>query len=392
MRTTTNQRRVLFLLFLTAISSPLAAHPVISEFMAVNDNGLTDEDGATSDWIELFNPTGNPIDLAGYRLSDNASNSNKWVFPAVTLAPSDFLLVFASEKNRVDPNSELHTNFKLSGGGEYLALLAPAGSIVQEFSPVYPEQFADTAYGLAFTNLVPHGDAVRILIPDDGTLGTNWTAVGFNDSAWSNGVSGVGYDTGQSSLLAHQEAHLQSYWNFDSQSGGIVADLSPGTPHAGVLTAGAELTAGVQGWGGSGEALNPNADNNAVTKGHLSADDPMSYDFDSDFTWHARVKTEGGSGGILSRSPIASDWNQGSKAVFLENSRVEFDTGWVSNPNTGVQLTDNLWHQVVVTYVAATDALKIFVDPATINPVAQYDVGKAIVSTPLGYFTCGGVC
>ena len=37
---------------------------------------------------------------------------------------------------------------------------------------------------------------MRALVPSDGALGTTWTQPDFNDSAWTHGTNGVGYDTG----------------------------------------------------------------------------------------------------------------------------------------------------------------------------------------------------
>jgi len=47
--------------------------PLITEFMAIHDAGLVDEDGEFSDWIEIHNPEAVPISLAGYSLTDNAA-------------------------------------------------------------------------------------------------------------------------------------------------------------------------------------------------------------------------------------------------------------------------------------------------------------------------------
>ncbi|MCH8922193.1 MAG: CotH kinase family protein, partial [Planctomycetes bacterium] len=43
----------------------------------------------------------------------------------------------------------LHTNFKLTDGGEYLALVRPDGQVIHEFAPEYPEQFENISYGFA---------------------------------------------------------------------------------------------------------------------------------------------------------------------------------------------------------------------------------------------------
>ena len=123
--------------------------PRITEFMAANGSELADEDGEFSDWIEIHNPDSAPISLAGYHLTDNAANLEKWTFPEVTLNPGAYLVVFASGKNRVDPAGRLHTDFQLSADGEYLALVAPNGvTVVSGFAPAYPPQFENVSFGL----------------------------------------------------------------------------------------------------------------------------------------------------------------------------------------------------------------------------------------------------
>lgn len=124
------------------------AAPVISEFMASNKTTLTDADSAYSDWIELHNPDLTPVDLKDWALTDNASDTTKWRFPAVTIPAGGYLVVFASSKDLNDPTKELHTNFGLSADGEYLGLVKPDGTVVSGYSPGYPEQLADISYGL----------------------------------------------------------------------------------------------------------------------------------------------------------------------------------------------------------------------------------------------------
>lgn len=78
---------------------------VINEFLASNGTILADEDGDYEDWIELYNPTTAPIDLAGYTLTDDPDIPDKWPFPAVTIEPEGFLLVWASGKDRRTPGN-----------------------------------------------------------------------------------------------------------------------------------------------------------------------------------------------------------------------------------------------------------------------------------------------
>ncbi|MBT4482321.1 MAG: hypothetical protein HOC71_01430, partial [Candidatus Latescibacteria bacterium] len=99
---------------------------------------VPDEDGEYSDWIELFNPGDTPIDLTGYGLSDNLSSPYKWVFPAYSLAPGQYLLVFASGKDRRNSeNAFLHTNFKIKATGETLVLTDSYGNIYDEVTTGY---------------------------------------------------------------------------------------------------------------------------------------------------------------------------------------------------------------------------------------------------------------
>ena len=179
-----------------------AADLEISEFMASNSTILTDEDGDSPDWIEIRNTTAAPVDVGGWHLTDSASSPTKWTFPARTIPAGDHLVVFASDKDRAGATGELHTNFKLSASGEYLALLEPGGATVaSEFAPAYPQQVADVSFGpqvagTVVVNLTESSDA-RVLVPADGGLGLTWTAPGFTPGAgWINGSGqGVGFDT-----------------------------------------------------------------------------------------------------------------------------------------------------------------------------------------------------
>lgn len=120
---------------------------VLNEIMADNEKGTNDIDGATSDWIEIFNGSGTVATLNGWFLTDDPNNLTKWRFPAVNLGPGGYLLVWASEKNRTNPAAQLHTNFKLEKNGEFLALVNPDTNVVSAFAPFYPPQQTDVSYG-----------------------------------------------------------------------------------------------------------------------------------------------------------------------------------------------------------------------------------------------------
>ena len=125
--------------------------PRINEFVADSaPDGLVDETGATEDWIELYAP--GIADLTGYYLTDDVAIPNKWAFPSMSMTPDSYLVVFASGNDLTGDPAFLHTNFKLNGGGEYLALTRDDGmggfEVVTEFSPEYPNQEEGFSYGL----------------------------------------------------------------------------------------------------------------------------------------------------------------------------------------------------------------------------------------------------
>ena len=131
----------------------LAADPIITEFLASNDDGILDGNGNSSDWIEIYNAGDMTIDLEGWHLTDNASQLDQWTFPnllASELDPGEYLVVFASGLGTPDPTGKLHTNFSLSAAGEYVGLVRPDLTVASEFGIGgidYPEQRTDISYG-----------------------------------------------------------------------------------------------------------------------------------------------------------------------------------------------------------------------------------------------------
>ena len=208
----------------------------ISEFMADNADALTDEDGDYSDWIEVHNPDAAAVNLLGWRLTDSAAQPNKWVFPSLNLAPGARLLIFASNKNRRDAAHELHTNFQLSKNGEYLGLLRPDGGVEHQFTPAYPPQYEDVSYGYGVVTSdatliqgyqqgvaaepgapcrwrVPTANTNDVLIggQPNPVAANVWIGTAFDDSTWTAGGGGVGYERATSGIL--YTTHFQSDTN-----------------------------------------------------------------------------------------------------------------------------------------------------------------------------------
>ncbi|HRI13080.1 MAG TPA: lamin tail domain-containing protein [Verrucomicrobiota bacterium] len=136
------------------------APPRLTEFLAANATGLRDEDGEASDWIELSNPNRFSLKVGDYFLTDDPGRLTKWRVPDRRIPAAGSLVIYASGKDRGLSTGELHTNFKLDAEGEYLALVAPDGTVLDQFPtsyPVpekYPVQLPDISYGVGSSGTV----------------------------------------------------------------------------------------------------------------------------------------------------------------------------------------------------------------------------------------------
>ncbi len=145
-----------------------AANLLISEFLASNDQSITDAAGDHEDWIEIHNAGDADANLNDYFLTDSAGNPEKWRFPVQTLAAGGYLTVFASNRDLAVAGQELHTNFQLDAAGEYLALIRAADDQPQfEYSPTYPVQSSDVSYGLTDANN-PASALIYFSVPSPG--------------------------------------------------------------------------------------------------------------------------------------------------------------------------------------------------------------------------------
>jgi hypothetical protein len=143
----------LFTLFTATFSHAQSIR--INEVVSSNSI-LTDEDGDTPDWIELYNDGSQNVNLENWTISDDEKDLSKWSFPSVTIPANDYLLIWASDKDR--------------------------------------NQITSTR------TLVNQGDLYKYLIPSSEP-NTNWTRLNFNDSNWDNGASGFGYADGDDATV-----------------------------------------------------------------------------------------------------------------------------------------------------------------------------------------------
>ncbi len=119
----------------------------INEVVSSNST-FYDEDGDTPDWFELHNTTSNSISLEGWAITDDENNPTKWTFPQVTIAPDEYLYIWASGKDKKSISS--------------------------------PRTLIDR-----------NEDWKYIIPPQPVTL--SWINLDFNDSNWLTGKTGFGY-------------------------------------------------------------------------------------------------------------------------------------------------------------------------------------------------------
>lgn len=138
---------LLLAILLIAAASPSDAQVLINEVQSSNSSTLADEDGDYEDWIELYNTGDEPFDISHFGLSDDFDRPFRWTFPEGTvIGAGEFLLVWASGKDRNDPERELHTNFSIAQAGEEVLLTHfQTGERLDEIDPI--EIPSDQSYG-----------------------------------------------------------------------------------------------------------------------------------------------------------------------------------------------------------------------------------------------------
>lgn len=115
---------------------------VINEVMASNDATAADSAGDFDDWIELYNKSGQIVDLGGFFLSDKADNLGKWeIAQGTMIGPNGYLIIWADEDGA---QGERHANFKLSASGEQVILSDTDTLMVDEVT--FGQQTTDMGY------------------------------------------------------------------------------------------------------------------------------------------------------------------------------------------------------------------------------------------------------
>lgn len=197
----------------------------INEVMPGNDATLVFSDGSSPDWIELANPTGADVSLAGWSIADDREDDTRHALSGALSVPAGgTLLLYADE--RTDAGDD-HLPFQLAAEGEEVALFDPEGDgTVLAFGVVYDDyavaRATDCCAGEGCLDhvfrgspgvsndpvvttretLVAAGSTWRYR--DDGALSdAGWTAAAFDDAAWAEGPAPLGYGDSQATVLSY---------------------------------------------------------------------------------------------------------------------------------------------------------------------------------------------
>jgi hypothetical protein len=201
-------RLLIVLCFLLSLTIK-AQGVVINEIITSNSEVITDDDGSYEDWIELYNSSSSAINLSGYGLTDLSSNPYQWVFPEYWIEPGEYLLIWCSDKNRTDINNDLHTNFKISSGGETITLTDNNGVTVDSYPAiVIPQNYT---YGRQ-----PDGGSTFMIFPEP-TPGESNTTQGFSEVLAAPTFSQAGgfYTAGFPLTISHADPTVTIVYTTD---------------------------------------------------------------------------------------------------------------------------------------------------------------------------------
>ena len=118
---------------------------VINELMAINAGIVKDAFGDDDDWFEIYNYGEEPVLVNNLRFSDNPSKPAKWQIDSEEphyLEPGGYMIFWADDEGW---EGAFHTNFSLSGDGEFLGIFDRDGNVIDQL--ITPQQTADVSYG-----------------------------------------------------------------------------------------------------------------------------------------------------------------------------------------------------------------------------------------------------
>ena len=119
---------------------------IINEFLASNNTAATDPNGEFDDYLEIYNPTRETVDLSGMYLTDDLDSPAQFRIPdGVTIPPLGYLVFWCDGQMAQGPT---HTNFNLLRAGEDIGLYdTDANGMAVIDTVTYATQTTDVASG-----------------------------------------------------------------------------------------------------------------------------------------------------------------------------------------------------------------------------------------------------
>jgi hypothetical protein len=119
---------------------------LINEFASRNEGAYLDEYGEADDWIEIYNPSPEAVDLGGLFLTDSLSDPLKHQIPAgsplTLIPPGGYIVLWADNQPE---QGILHLDFRLDGRSEQIGIYQVGAGIIDSLS--YLKDYAETVQG-----------------------------------------------------------------------------------------------------------------------------------------------------------------------------------------------------------------------------------------------------
>lgn len=194
---------------------------VISELMNSNLDTISSIYGEHKDWIELYNRSNSAVSLKGWSLSDNDNRPFKWIFPDVVIEPDQYLLVWASGKDRNNYYSDVLVADWLGDKSTTNSALNDQSGRENHFHKNTEVKFLTTEKG---TTVEFDGDREKRLSANSGSL-SNLTG-NLTISMWIKPLAFDGRQNpldkayfGEGAITLGPNGHLIYYWGVGSTEG-----------------------------------------------------------------------------------------------------------------------------------------------------------------------------